>query len=89
MAASASANELSVETRTAGAHTIVIVTGRVTVDSSPRLRPVLRARTRDSTARRSVRLPASLHALGFDPSECTRGACQRAADVMRTSTIRP
>ena len=41
MAASASANELSVETQTAGAHTIVIVTGRVTVDSSPRLRPVL------------------------------------------------
>ena len=41
MAASASANELSVETRTAGAHTIVSVTGRVTVDSSPRLRPVL------------------------------------------------
>jgi anti-anti-sigma factor len=41
MAASATANELSVETRTAGAHTIVFVTGRVTVDSSPRLRPVL------------------------------------------------
>ena len=41
MAASASANELSVETRRAGAHTIVIVTGRVTVDSSPHLRPVL------------------------------------------------
>ena len=41
MAASAGANELSVETRTAGAHTIVIVTGRLTVDSSPRLRPVL------------------------------------------------
>ena len=35
------ANELSVETRTAGAHTIVIVTGRVTVESSPRLRSVL------------------------------------------------
>ena len=34
-------SELSVETRTAGAHTIVIVTGRVTVESSPRLRPVL------------------------------------------------
>jgi anti-anti-sigma factor len=41
LAASASANELSVETWTAGAHTTVIVTGRVTVDSSPRLRPVL------------------------------------------------
>ena len=41
MAASASANELSVETRTAGAHTVVVVTGRVTVDSSPHLRPVL------------------------------------------------
>ncbi len=39
--ASASANELSVETRRTGAHTIVIVTGRVTVDSSPRLRRVL------------------------------------------------
>ena len=34
-------SELSVETRTVGAHTIVIVTGRVTVESSPRLRPVL------------------------------------------------
>ena len=33
--------KLSVETRTAGARTIVIVTGRVTVDSSPHLRPVL------------------------------------------------
>jgi anti-anti-sigma factor len=41
MAASASANELSVETRRTGAQTIVIVTGRVTVDSSPHLRPVL------------------------------------------------
>jgi anti-anti-sigma factor len=41
MAASASANELSLETRRTGAHTIVIVNGRVTVDSSPRLRPVL------------------------------------------------
>ena len=41
MVASASANELSVETRPAGAHTIVIVIGRVTVDSSPHLRPVL------------------------------------------------
>ena len=35
MAASASANELSVETRRADAPTIVVVTGRVTVDSSP------------------------------------------------------
>jgi anti-anti-sigma factor len=42
MATSASANALSVETRRAGAHTIVIVTGRVTVESSPRLRTVLR-----------------------------------------------
>jgi anti-sigma B factor antagonist len=41
VATSASANELSVETRTAGAHTIVIVTGRVTVESSPQLRSVL------------------------------------------------
>jgi len=41
MATPASANELSVETRRAGAHTIVAVTGRVTVESSPRLRPVL------------------------------------------------
>jgi anti-anti-sigma factor len=41
MATSASANELSVDTRRAGAHAIVLVTGRVTVDSSPRLRPVL------------------------------------------------
>ena len=41
MAGLTSANELSVETRRAGAHTIVIVTGRVTVDSSPHLRPVL------------------------------------------------
>jgi anti-anti-sigma factor len=41
MVASATANELSVETRRAGAHTVVIVTGRVTVDSSPSLRPVL------------------------------------------------
>ena len=41
MGASASANELSVETRGVDAHTIVIITGRVTVDSSPRLRPVL------------------------------------------------
>ena len=41
MVASASANELSVETRRVGAHSVVIVTGRVTVDSSPHLRPVL------------------------------------------------
>ena len=41
MAASVSANELSVETRRAGAHTVVIVTGRVTVDSSAHLRSVL------------------------------------------------
>jgi anti-anti-sigma factor len=41
MGASANANELSVETRTAGARTIVVVTGRVTVDSSPHLRPAL------------------------------------------------
>ena len=41
MAASTSANELSVETRQAGAHTIVVVIGRVTVDSSPHLRSVL------------------------------------------------
>ena len=41
MGASVSANELSVETRRADAHTIVTVTGRVTVDSSPHLRPVL------------------------------------------------
>ena len=40
-AASSRANELFVETRRANAHTIVIVTGRVTVDSSPHLRPVL------------------------------------------------
>jgi hypothetical protein len=42
MATRVTANELSVETRRAGAHTIVIVTGRVTVDSSAHLRPVLR-----------------------------------------------
>ena len=42
MAESVTANELSVETRRAGVHTVVIVTGRVTVDSSPHLRPVLR-----------------------------------------------
>jgi anti-sigma B factor antagonist len=41
MGASPNANELSVTTRTAGARTIVVVTGRVTVDSSPRLRPAL------------------------------------------------
>ena len=41
MAASARTNELSVETRRTAAHTVVIVTGRVTVDSSPHLRPVL------------------------------------------------
>jgi anti-sigma B factor antagonist len=41
MAAFASANELSVETRRADARTTVVVTGRVTVDSSPHLRPVL------------------------------------------------
>ena len=41
MNASASANGLSVETRRADAHTIVSVTGRVTVDSSPQLRSVL------------------------------------------------
>ncbi len=41
MAGSASANELSVDTRRAGDDTLVIVTGRVTVDTSPHLRPVL------------------------------------------------
>jgi anti-sigma B factor antagonist len=35
------ANELSVETRQVGAGTIVVVIGRVTVDSSPHLRSVL------------------------------------------------
>ena len=35
------ANELSVETRQAGARITVVVVGRVTVDSSPRLRSVL------------------------------------------------
>lgn len=34
-------NDLSVETRQEGARTIVVVIGRVTVDSSPRLRLVL------------------------------------------------
>ena len=41
MAAYGTANEMSVDTRTAGDHTVVTVTGRVTVDSSPQLRPVL------------------------------------------------
>jgi anti-sigma B factor antagonist len=41
MAASVRSNELSVETRRADAHTIVIVAGRVTVGSSPHLRLVL------------------------------------------------
>jgi anti-sigma B factor antagonist len=41
MAVSASANELSVESRRAGAHTLVSVSGRVTVESSPHLRSVL------------------------------------------------
>jgi anti-anti-sigma regulatory factor len=41
MVASAAANQLSIETRKAGAHSVVIVTGRVTVDSFPHLRPVL------------------------------------------------
>src|SRR4051812_24344478 len=41
MAGSTSANELSVDTRRAGDETLVIVTGRVTVDTSPHLRPVL------------------------------------------------
>jgi hypothetical protein len=36
-----SANELSVELRRADTGIIVVVAGRVTVDSSPRLRPVL------------------------------------------------
>jgi anti-sigma B factor antagonist len=35
------ATELSLETRSAGAGTIVVVSGRVTVDSSPHLRAVL------------------------------------------------
>lgn len=35
------ANELLVETRQADARTIVVVTGRITVDSSPQLRLVL------------------------------------------------
>ena len=34
-------NELSVETRQSGGRTIVVVNGRVTVDSSPQLRSVL------------------------------------------------
>jgi anti-sigma B factor antagonist len=41
MTPSANARELAVDTRRAGGHTIVTVTGRVTVDSSPQLRPVL------------------------------------------------
>ena len=41
MAASTSANELSVVSRRADAQTIVSVSGRVTVDSSPHLRSVL------------------------------------------------
>jgi anti-anti-sigma factor len=41
MSATANANELCVETRRMDAHTIVIVTGRVTVESSPLLRSVL------------------------------------------------
>ena len=41
MATSARANELSVETLRAGAQTVVIVTGRVTVDSSAHLRRCL------------------------------------------------
>ena len=40
MASSATATELSLETRRS-THTIVVATGRVTVDSSPQLRPVL------------------------------------------------
>ena len=39
--ASLSPTELSVETRREGARTTVVVTGRVTVDSSPHLRSVL------------------------------------------------
>jgi anti-sigma B factor antagonist len=35
------ANELAVETRQTGARTVVAVTGRITVDSSPQLRLVL------------------------------------------------
>jgi anti-anti-sigma factor len=38
---SVGANAMSVDVRQAGASTTVVVTGRVTVDSSPRLRPVL------------------------------------------------
>jgi anti-anti-sigma factor len=37
------ANELLVETRQSGRRTIVVVNGRITVDSSPQLRRVLRA----------------------------------------------
>ena len=38
---SVGANAMSVDVRQAGACTTVVVTGRVTVDSSPHLRPVL------------------------------------------------
>jgi anti-sigma B factor antagonist len=38
---SVGANAMSVDVRQAGACTTVVVSGRVTVDSSPRLRPVL------------------------------------------------
>lgn len=41
MTPSANPRELAIDTRRAGGHTIVTVTGRVTVDSSPQLRPVL------------------------------------------------
>jgi anti-anti-sigma regulatory factor len=41
MAASASANELSVDTQRAGARTIATAAGRVTEDSSHHQRPVL------------------------------------------------
>ena len=39
--ASVGANAMSVDVRQAGACTTVVVSGRVTVDSSPQLRPVL------------------------------------------------
>ena len=42
MTTSASVNRLSVESRSTGAHITVVVSGRVTVDSSPHLRSVLR-----------------------------------------------
>ena len=41
MAASASTHGLSIDIRKADGHTVVLVTGRVTVDSSAHLRPVL------------------------------------------------